>query len=136
MMRTLVIALAMAAVWPQQALAETIDLRCRQEVSEVYSMGRTAMMSMTYTEPTDVVILLDTETDRATLDQNAGMFDVGDQQVLIMMVSDQLKEVWDIDRVTGRAVVMAYLSDEPRTVFIRREAQCALPDGMTLVQAP
>src|SRR5690606_31418305 len=97
MMRTLVIALAMAAVWPQQALAETIDLRCRQEVSEVYSMGRTAMMSMTYTEPTDVVILLDTETDRATLDQNAGMFDVGDQQVLIMMVSDQLKEVRDID---------------------------------------
>ncbi len=113
------------------ASAERIELRCRQELSEVYSMGRTGMLSMTYPDDVDVVISLDTETDRATLDQNAGMFDVGDDQVLIMMVSDQLKEVWDIDRATGRGLVIAYLIEERRTVFIRREAVCELPEAMS-----
>lgn len=136
MLRKLGLAALAACALAGEATAETIELRCRQETSEVYSMGRTAMMSMTYTEPTEVVVSLDTETDRATLDQNAGMFDVGDDQVLIMMASDRLKEVWDIDRATGRAIVMAYLVDPPRTVFIRREAQCALPEGMRLEQAP
>lgn len=114
------------------ASAERIELRCRQELSEVYSMGRTGMLSMTYPDDVDVVISLDTETDRAALDQNVGMFDVGDDQVLIMMVSDQLKEVWDIDRATGRGLVIAYLIEERRTVFIRREAVCELPEAMSL----
>ncbi len=123
---------ALAWAWAGQALAETIQLQCRQEASDVYSMTRSVMMRLTYPDPVDVVIALDTETDRATLDQTAGLFSVGDERVLIMVVSDAIKEVWDIDRATGRALVMAYLVDEPRTVFIRREAQCALPDGMGL----
>lgn len=117
------------------ASAETIELRCRQDVSEVYSMSRSGMMSMTYPDDVDVVISLDTETDRATLDQNAGMFDVGDDQVLIMMASDQLKEVWDIDRATGRGLVIAYLIEERRTVFFRSEALCELPEIMSLSNA-
>ena len=114
------------------ASAEAIELRCRQEVSEVYSMGRTGMVSYEATEPLDVVISLDTEANTATVNPSTGMFDVGDQQVLVMLVSERLREVWDIDRATGRAMVMAYVIDEPRTVFIRREAQCELPQGMSL----
>jgi hypothetical protein len=68
-------------------------------------MGHSGMMSYEATEPLDVVIRLDTEANTATLDTNVGMFDVGDRQVLAMMVSEQLREVWDIDRVTGRAMV-------------------------------
>jgi len=131
MVRTMIWAAVCAVALAGQASAETIELRCRQEASEVYSMGRTGMMSVTYPDAVDVVISLDTEEHRATLDPGVGMFSVGDAQVLIMMVSDQMREVWDIDRATGRAMVIAYLFDEPRTVFIRREAQCALPAGMT-----
>lgn len=134
--RTKILALALGALaWAGQASAETIELSCRQGASEVYSMGPSMMMSLTYPDPVDVVISLDTETDTATLDPSAGLFSVGDERVLIMMVSEQIREVWDIDRATGQAMVMAYLSDEPRTVFIRREAQCALPAGMTLEPA-
>lgn len=133
MLRKMVLALAFgAAPWAGQASAETIQLHCRQEASDIYSMTRSVMMRLTYPDPIDVVIALDPETDRATLDQTAGLFSVGDERVLIMVVSDAIKEVWDIDRATGRALVMAYVIDEPRTVFIRREAQCALPDGMRL----
>lgn len=126
---------ALLAAMAGQASAETIALRCRQELSEVYSMGRTGMVSMVYDEGLDVIVSLDTETDRATLAPNVGMFDVGDAQVLIMMVSDQLKEVWDIDRLSGRAIIIAYLVDDPRTVFIRREGHCDLPAEFML-QAP
>lgn len=137
MLRTTIFALALGALaWAGEASAETIELSCRQGASEVYSMGPSVMMRLTYPDPVDVVISLDTETDGARLDPSAGLFSVGDERVLIMMVSEQIKEVWDIDRATGQAMIMAYLSDEPRTVFIRREAQCALPDGMTLEQAP
>ncbi len=131
MLRITAAALFAAAALTGQASAETIELRCRQEASEVYSMGPTMMMSATYPDPVDVVISLDTEERRATLDPGVGMYSVGDAQVLIMMVSAQMREVWDIDRATGRAMVIAYLIDEPRTVFIRREAQCELPPGMT-----
>lgn len=132
MLRTMIWAAACAAAMAGQAAAETIELRCRQGASEVYSMGPTMMMSATYADPVDVVISLDTEENRATLDPGVGMYSVGDAQVLIMMRSDAMREVWDIERATGQAIVMAYLIDEPRTVFIRREAQCELPAGMTL----
>lgn len=132
MWRSILSTAVVVAMFAGGASAETLELRCRQEISEVYSMGRTGMVSYEATEPLDVVISLDTDANTATLDRNAGMFDVGDGQVLVMMVSEQLREVWDIDRATGRAMVMGYLIDEPRTVFIRREAQCELPDGMSL----
>lgn len=130
MLRTMVMAALCAVVLAGQASAETIELRCRQEASEIYSLSRMGMVSMTYPDPVDVVISLDTEADSATLDPGVGMYSVGEAQVLIMMVSAQMREVWDIDRATGRAIVIAYLIDEPRTVFIRREAQCDLPTGM------
>lgn len=132
MWRCVLVTAVAVASFVGAASAETLELRCRQELSEVYSMGRTGMVSYEATEPLDVVILLDTEANTATLNPNAGMFDVGDRQVLVMMVSEQLREVWDIDRANGRAMVMAYLIDEPRTVFIRREAQCELPETMSL----
>jgi hypothetical protein len=49
---------------------------------------------------------------------------------------DQLKEVWDIDRATGRGLVIAYLIEERRTVFIRREALCELPEAISLLSVP
>ena len=125
----------LVACFAGEAAAERIELRCRQELSEVYSMSRSGMMSMTYPDDVDVVISLDSETDRATLDQNDGMFDVGDDQVLIMMASDQLKEVWDIDRATGRGLVIAHLIEERRTIFIRSEVLCELPEAMSLSNA-
>lgn len=108
--------------------AERITLQCVQTISEAYEMTDGQVGNSQSVQP-DVVLEMDTATGEFSVGTTRGRFTLSNETFIGLAHSAPFYGAWDIDRATGRMLVLGHADMSGNWAFIRREGTCVGPNG-------